>query len=250
MILVYPVGVMSMYYYFLSANKEEIMAIKDAEIKEREEKGLVVSTMSSRRAVVVTEKSKPEPAVHLENKGQHPSMVSTRTELELSVLDDHKDEQGNGQKHGSKEGRTVSFSNVHPDSSLATPDAEEVTVDPPPKKQKIVGAAELNFLYKAYEGHVWYWEVVETARRLLLTAIISVIGQGSAEQIVFGIVISLIYIKLYGYYAPFDLDEHDVLQVCRHCLISPFTLSCSLPCCFCLIQLVTFVVLSLYSQSS
>ena len=183
--------------------------------------------MSSRRAVVVTEKSKPEPAVHLENKGQHPSMVSTRTELELSVLDDHKDEQGNGQKHGSKEGRTVSFSNVHPDSSLATPDAEEVAVDPPPKKQKIVGAAELNFLYKAYEGHVWYWEVVETARRLLLTAIISVIGQGSAEQIVFGIVISLIYIKLYGYYAPFDLDEHDVLQVC----LSPlFYFSLPSPC--------------------
>jgi hypothetical protein len=36
------------------------------------------------------------------------------------------------------------------------------------------------FLYGAYEGQFWYWEVVETLRRILLTAVISVVSPGSA----------------------------------------------------------------------
>ena len=59
----------------------------------------------------------------------------------------------------------------------------------------------------------WYWELVETARRLLLTAVLSVVSTGSSVQIVFGIAIALVYMKLYGYYQPYDLDEHDVMQV-------------------------------------
>jgi hypothetical protein len=34
------------------------------------------------------------------------------------------------------------------------------------------------FLYGAYEGQFWYWEVVETLRRILLTAVISVVSPG------------------------------------------------------------------------
>jgi hypothetical protein len=36
-----------------------------------------------------------------------------------------------------------------------------------------VTSKEIEFLHKAYEGRCWYWEVVETARRLLLTAVLS-----------------------------------------------------------------------------
>ena len=59
----------------------------------------------------------------------------------------------------------------------------------------------------------WYWELLETARRLLLTAVLSVVSTGSSAQIVFGMVIALIYMKLYGYYKPYDLGEHDIMQV-------------------------------------
>ena len=59
----------------------------------------------------------------------------------------------------------------------------------------------------------WYWELVETARRLLLTAVLSVVSTGSSAQVVFGIAIALVYMKLYGFYQPYDLDEHDVMQV-------------------------------------
>ena len=39
---------------------------------------------------------------------------------------------------------------------------------------------EIEFLHKAYEGRCWYWEVVETVRRLLLTAVLSVVTVGTA----------------------------------------------------------------------
>jgi hypothetical protein len=35
---------------------------------------------------------------------------------------------------------------------------------------------------------------------------------GSSGQIVCGIFIALVYIKLYGYYGPFKKDDDDVLQ--------------------------------------
>ena len=43
-----------------------------------------------------------------------------------------------------------------------------------------VTSKEIEFLHKAYEGRCWYWEVVETIRRLLLTAFLSVITVGTA----------------------------------------------------------------------
>ena len=39
---------------------------------------------------------------------------------------------------------------------------------------------EIEFLHKAYEGKYWYWEVVETIRRLLLTAVLSVVTVGTS----------------------------------------------------------------------
>ena len=35
---------------------------------------------------------------------------------------------------------------------------------------------------------------------------------GSPSQIVFGIFIAVVYIKLYGYFAPYESDEDDFLQ--------------------------------------
>jgi hypothetical protein len=45
-----------------------------------------------------------------------------------------------------------------------------------------VTSKEIEFLHKAYEGRCWYWEVVETARRLLLTAVLSVVTVGTASR--------------------------------------------------------------------
>jgi hypothetical protein len=76
---------------------------------------------------------------------------------------------------------------------------------PPPEKgiMKYVTKTELNFLHRSYEGRCWYWEVVETGRRLLLTAVVSVVGTGTGSQIVLGIFITIVFIKLYSFYHPF-----------------------------------------------
>jgi hypothetical protein len=41
-----------------------------------------------------------------------------------------------------------------------------------------ITAQELSFLHEAYEPKFWYWEVIETTRRLLLTAVITVLPTG------------------------------------------------------------------------
>jgi hypothetical protein len=70
----------------------------------------------------------------------------------------------------------------------------------------------IGFLHEAYEPQFWYWEIVETTRRLFLTAVVSVVAVGSPGQIVFGIFIAVLFVKLYGYFAPYKSDENDFLQ--------------------------------------
>jgi hypothetical protein len=38
---------------------------------------------------------------------------------------------------------------------------------------------ELFFLHQAYEPQYWYWEIIETARRLFLTAVMSIVATGT-----------------------------------------------------------------------
>lgn len=48
-------------------------------------------------------------------------------------------------------------------------------------------------LYQAYEPHYWYWEVVEIIRRLLLTAVVSVMLSGTSAQMVICVAISVFF---------------------------------------------------------
>jgi hypothetical protein len=58
-------------------------------------------------------------------------------------------------------------------------------------------------LFEAYEPKYWYWEVIETIKRLMLTGVLVLIAQGSAVQIIVGISLSLFFIALYDTYPPF-----------------------------------------------
>ena len=55
---------------------------------------------------------------------------------------------------------------------------------------------ETAFLHGSFRGSCWYWEVVETYRKLLLTAVMSIVKSGSVEQIVYGIVLSIAFAKV------------------------------------------------------
>jgi len=62
----------------------------------------------------------------------------------------------------------------------------------------------LSFLFAAYAPQYWYWEVVETYRRLFMTAVISVVDPGTSVQAVFAILLALFSIKLYSVHVPYS----------------------------------------------
>jgi hypothetical protein len=72
-------------------------------------------------------------------------------------------------------------------------------------------AHRLAFLWDAYEPQYWYWEVVETTRRLMLTAVLSVCGAGTAAQSLLAVLLGVVYIKVYGYYAPYEQTDDDII---------------------------------------
>jgi hypothetical protein len=109
-----------------------------------------------------------------------------------------------------------------PPVPLDSADADQLAVavqaernnEPPvvPEKRELPSSVKrLAFLWDAYEPQFWYWEVVETTRRLMLTAVLSVCGAGTSVQSIFAVLLGLLYIKLYGYYAPYEKDADDIV---------------------------------------
>ncbi len=67
-------------------------------------------------------------------------------------------------------------------------------------------------MWRAYHPQYWYWELIETTRRILLTAVLSVIAPGSSEQNLFSILLALVFIKLYSSCQPYQQVRNDTLS--------------------------------------
>ncbi len=52
---------------------------------------------------------------------------------------------------------------------------------------------------------------METFRRLVLTAVLTVVSQGSTEQAVVSVLVSIAFVKLYAFFAPYVEDKDDIL---------------------------------------
>jgi hypothetical protein len=73
---------------------------------------------------------------------------------------------------------------------------KELMEDKPELLSKsVTRLSRIFFLYDAYEGQYWYWEVVESSRRLLLTAVLSVCAPGSSGQMVLAILMCQVGVK-------------------------------------------------------
>jgi len=66
----------------------------------------------------------------------------------------------------------------------------------------------VSFLWASYKKNFWWWELTEVVRRLLLTAVLSVVMPGTSEQIVLGIVAVVFFVYRAGHAEPYP-DEWD-----------------------------------------
>ena len=81
----------------------------------------------------------------------------------------------------------------------------------------------LKFLYDAFLPHYWWTEVMECARKLLLTGFVVFFYSGSALQILFGLVVSVIFLALYSHFNPYLMPSNNTFASYVHFQIA-FTL--------------------------
>lgn len=62
----------------------------------------------------------------------------------------------------------------------------------------------LHFFYSAYKSSFWWWEIMETFQRIMLTGVLVLIEQGSEIQIIVGGLLTLFFLYLYARYEPFQ----------------------------------------------
>lgn len=67
----------------------------------------------------------------------------------------------------------------------------------------IVNTLPTSFLHLSYKPSHWYWESVETVRRVAFTGGLVLVAQGTSIQIVIALCAVLVFMKLYAYCQPF-----------------------------------------------
>jgi hypothetical protein len=78
-------------------------------------------------------------------------------------------------------------------------------------REKNMAILPMQYLYGCYKPQYWYFEVIETLRRLMLTGFLTVIYPSSTKQLVVGIFINLYFLTLYTFLRPYNEEE---LQFC------------------------------------
>ena len=67
-------------------------------------------------------------------------------------------------------------------------------------------------LYEQYNMDCWWWEVIEMFRKLLLTGVLVMVGSGTSAQVLFGILVSLVYLVFVLKKAPYQDNLDNWLQ--------------------------------------
>ena len=78
-------------------------------------------------------------------------------------------------------------------------------------EESVERCAHLMFLTEMYEPHCFWFEIVESWRRLMLSSMLILLEDGSIMQVMVAIFICLLNIKIFTYYEPFDDDDDDQL---------------------------------------
>ena len=60
-----------------------------------------------------------------------------------------------------------------------------------------------HFFYESYRPHLWYWELVEVSRRIIMCAFLSIVMRGTREQILVGLSLSVFFFALHCQVLPY-----------------------------------------------
>jgi len=74
-------------------------------------------------------------------------------------------------------------------------------------------AARYGLLYTRYDPAVWWWELVELSRKLLLISALALVGGGVQTQLLAGLGISLLALLLQVHYQPFVRSRMNALNL-------------------------------------
>ena len=82
----------------------------------------------------------------------------------------------------------------------------------PEKRATSKGLSAIAFLWEPYKPEFWYFELVETFRRLMLTGVLSIIEPGTFKQCVCGMLISTSFTVIYCLAQPFHDARDNVIS--------------------------------------
>ena len=71
----------------------------------------------------------------------------------------------------------------------------------------------LMFLWEPYKPKFWYWEVIETMKRLLMTEVLSTINPGTFSQLVAGLLMNILYHTVLCLVRPFNDNGDNSIAV-------------------------------------
>ena len=201
MIFVYPIGIPCMYMYLLNSHRNEIE--KRLNVADDEEGLLAIEEKMG------LEKEKNEETVVEEGRGSE--VVHIHNPLMLPASG------GPNLNSGETCTSSVATANVAGSSEVVdsrkrswTSSTNNSLFEGKRKKPMSAPAARLAFLWAAYEPRYWFWEVIETYRRLMLTAVLSVTAAGTTKQAVLALLLAILYIKLYSHFSPYEAGSANI----------------------------------------
>ena len=71
------------------------------------------------------------------------------------------------------------------------------------ERNKDESIAHLKFLWGSYESRYYWWEVVEMARKLVLTGLLVIFLEGSVLQLCTGLVVTVVSLVIYANICPY-----------------------------------------------
>jgi hypothetical protein len=228
MIFIYPIGIPFFYWLCLYSFREEIMQPRDD--FEGGWKRLSASLMGdSNRQRESAELSPMAVSTHLSTSlGEVSPSPGIRNRFSRNIYQNEQKEAEHDRDHDRDRDRGRSGDLTphleHPSDGMACPLSISIpTEEPqtplpssPPRRMLQRGPStailiskrsktvmRISFLWEAYKPQYWYWELVETSRRILLTAVLSIYATGTTEQTVVGIMMAFIFMKVYSHFDPY-----------------------------------------------